>query len=189
MIDQDLYLYQFVRRIKHPSQKFGEIRSHAKSDILSCLEKCIRLPKALIDQKYTTLYLMGIIVHLLKLIGVDTFEDNAQQVFLPYVTSQKSFRIEVIWHGYKSGSLNFAVPERRRIATRNTVAANTIKYIKIIRVSQDWCTVDFLSHKVKIGPLSAIEPCTPKKGRSTYNNPRAQSCPDDYKYWRPFSIF
>ena len=96
MIDQDMYLYQFVRRIKQPSQKFGEIRSHTKSHILSCLEKCIRLPKALIDQKYTILYLMAIILHLLKLIGADTFEDNAQQVFLPYVTSQKFFRIEVI---------------------------------------------------------------------------------------------
>ena len=89
MIDQYLYLYQFVRRMKHPSQKFGEIRSHTKSDILSCLEKCIRLPKALIDQRYTTLYLMGVIVHLLKLIGANG-EDNAQQVFLSYVTSQKS---------------------------------------------------------------------------------------------------
>ena len=128
---------------------------------------------------------MGVIVHLLKLIGVDTIEDNAQQVFLPYVTSQRSIRIEVIWDGYKSDSFNFSVPERRRIATRNSVAANTIKYIKyikIIRVSQDWCTVDFVSHKVKIGPLSAIEPCTPKKGRYTYNIPRAQSCPGDYKH-------
>ena len=94
MIDKDLYLYQFIRRIKHPSQKFREIRSHTKSDILSCLEKCIRLPKALIAQKYTTLYFVGVIVHLLKLIGADTFKDNAQHVFLPYVTSQKSFRIE-----------------------------------------------------------------------------------------------
>ena len=56
----------------------------------------VRLPKALIDQKYTTLYLMAVIVHLLKLIGADTFEDYAQQVFLPYVTSQKFLRIEVI---------------------------------------------------------------------------------------------
>ena len=126
---------------------------------------------------------MGVIVLLLKLIGADTFEDNAQQVFLPYVTSQKSFRIEVIWDGYKSGSLNFSVSERRRITTKNSVAANTIKYIKYIkRVSQDWCTVDFVSHKVKIIPLSTIEPCTPKKGRYTYNIPRAQSCPDDYKH-------
>ena len=95
MIDQDMYLYQFVRRIKRPSQKFGKIRSHTKTHILSCLEKCIRLPKALIDQKYTALYLMAVIVHLLKLIGAHTFEDNAF-IFLPYVTSQKFFRIEVI---------------------------------------------------------------------------------------------
>ena len=87
MVGQDLYLYQFVRCRKHPSQKFGDIRSHTKSDILSCLEKCIRLPKALIDQKYTTLYLMGVIVHLLKLIRADIFENNVQQVFLLYVTS------------------------------------------------------------------------------------------------------
>ena len=34
------------------------------------------------DQKYTTLYLVGVIVHLLKLIGADTFKDNAQQVLI-----------------------------------------------------------------------------------------------------------
>ena len=38
---------------------------------------------------------MAVIVHFLMIIGADTFEDNTQQVFLPY-TSQKSFRIEVI---------------------------------------------------------------------------------------------
>ena len=75
-----------IRSSYKTSRKFGEIRSHTKSDILSCLEKCIRLPKALIDQKYTSLYLMGVIVHLLKLIGADTVKDNAQQVVLPYVT-------------------------------------------------------------------------------------------------------
>ena len=76
---------------------------------------------------------------------------------------------------YKSCSLNFSIPESRQMVTRNSVALNTIKYIKYIkitRVSQDWCTVDFVPHKVKIGLLSAIEPCTP----------RAQSCPDDYNH-------
>ena len=39
-----------------------------------------------------------------------------------------------------------------------------------------------MPHKVKIGPLSAIEPCTPEKGRYTYNTLREQSCPDDYNH-------
>ena len=44
-----------------------------------------------------------VIVHLLKSIGADTFEDDAQQVFHQYVTSQWSSRIE-----FKS----FSAPER-----------------------------------------------------------------------------
>ena len=36
-----------------------------------------------------------VIVHILKPIDADTFEGDAQQVFLRYVTSQKSSRIEV----------------------------------------------------------------------------------------------
>ena len=52
----------------------------------------MRLPKALIHQKYTT-----VIVHLIKPIGADTFENDAQQVFLQYVTSQRSSRIVVMW--------------------------------------------------------------------------------------------
>ena len=75
-----------------------------------------------------------------------------------------------------------SIPERRRVVTGNSVAANRIKYIKITRVFQDWCTVDFVPHKAKIGPLSAIEPCTPEKGRYTYNTLREQICPDDYNH-------
>ena len=37
-----------------------------------------------------------VIVHL-KPIGADIFEDDAHQVFLQYVTAQRSSRIEVIW--------------------------------------------------------------------------------------------
>ena len=45
---------------------------------------------------------MGVILHLLKLTGADTFEDNAQQVFLPYVLlhlksllEMKSYRVGI----------------------------------------------------------------------------------------------
>ena len=37
-----------------------------------------------------------VIAHFLKPIGADAFEDNAQQVFLQYVTSHKTYRIEEI---------------------------------------------------------------------------------------------
>ena len=37
-----------------------------------------------------------VIAHNLKTIVADTFEDDAQQVFLRYVISQRSSRIEVI---------------------------------------------------------------------------------------------
>ena len=54
--------------------------------------------KALIHQTYTTYSIDGpVIVQLLKPIGADNLEDDAQQVFLRYVTSQRSSRIEVIW--------------------------------------------------------------------------------------------
>ena len=59
-----------------------------------------------------------VIVHLLKPIGADTFEDNAQQT---------SSVIEVIRdeQAYMLGSPNFSVPDRRRKVTRSSVAANT----------------------------------------------------------------
>ena len=49
----------------------------------------MRLPKAIIHQKYTTLYLMGHKYTPAKTNGADTSEDDAQQVFLRYVTSQR----------------------------------------------------------------------------------------------------
>ena len=60
-------------------------------------------------------------VHPLKPIGTDTFEDNAQQVFLQYVTSQRSSSIEVIW----DISQMFSAPERRVNVTRSSVTAIT----------------------------------------------------------------
>ena len=60
-------------------------------------------------------------VHLLKPIGADSFEDDAQKVFLRYVTSQRSSSIEVIW----DISQIFSAPERRVNVTRSSVAWNT----------------------------------------------------------------
>ena len=75
-----------MSHIKHPSHPF---RSDTKSNLFPCLEKS--------TPKVHNLVLDGpVIVHLLKPIGADTFEDGAQQVLLRYVTSQRTSRIEVI---------------------------------------------------------------------------------------------
>ena len=74
---------------------------------------------ALIHQKYTT-----VIVHLIKPIGADTFEDDAQQFFLQYVTSQRSSRIGAMWDIGLAVWI-FPAPEKRVNVTRSSVAANT----------------------------------------------------------------
>ena len=58
--------------------------------------------------------------HLLKHIDADTFED-AQQILLQYVTSQRSYRVYVIW----DKNLIVSAPERGVNVTRSSVAANT----------------------------------------------------------------
>ena len=48
--------------------------------------------------KVHTISLSGpVFVHLLKPIGADSLEDDAQQVFLQFIASQRYSRIEVIW--------------------------------------------------------------------------------------------
>ena len=69
------------------------------------------------------------------------------------------FPLEVVTSIRRRYRLNFSVPKRRQNVTRSSVAANA-KTPSNLRVSQDWCTGDFVPHKVKIGHLSTVEPCT-----------------------------
>ena len=135
--------------------------SDTMANIFLCLETyTYATSKGSHTPKIHSIELNGpVIVHLLKPIGADNFEDDAQQVFLQYPTSKRSSRIEIIIMGYKSH-----------------------RKCKLTRVSQYWCTVDLLPNKVKRGPLLAVESCTQKsctqrKSRYTYYTPRAQKLP------------
>ena len=122
--DQDLdEFFRHENEAYPPSlSKIGELRSGTKSDILPCLEKCLLQHSKVDTPDVDNIVIDGpAIVHILKPIGAE----YAEKVFIPYVTSQKSSRIEVIWDEYKADSLKCFAGEKRGKGTRRRVEANT----------------------------------------------------------------
>ena len=109
--------------------KLGEIRSDNQTYFLVLINVYMTSKSSHTPRVHNIVGLLDgpVIVHVLKPIGTDNFEDNVQQVFLPYVTSQLhvTSKIEVIWDEYKSGGHNCSVPEMRRNVTRSSFATNT----------------------------------------------------------------
>ena len=111
--------------------------SDTMSNIFPCLETCTyATSKGSHTPKIHSIVLNGpVIVHLLKPISADNFEDDAQQVFLQYPTSKSSSRIEIIIMGYKSHSLIYSAPERRVNVTKQG-CSKCKDPVKLTRVSQ-----------------------------------------------------
>jgi len=67
------------------------------------------------------------VVHFLVPGTCDTFEDYAQEVFLPYVVKELDTvsRIDIVWDVYKSDSLKNATREERGCGTRRRVSSST----------------------------------------------------------------
>ena len=94
-----------------------------------------------------------------KPIGATTFAEYAEKVFIPYVTSQKSSRIEVIWDEYKADSLKCFAREKRGIGTRRLALKQIQRshqtgksFLRLMPIRLNflhWSLTDLLLHKVK----------------------------------------
>ncbi len=67
----------------------------------------------------------AVIVHCLPVTGATTFDDYASNVFLPYIHSQRSRRVDIVWDSYFLDSLKEATREKRGKGVRRKVAGNT----------------------------------------------------------------
>ena len=92
----------------------GQQRQGTKSDLLDCLEQCAPSIKGVTD--VDAIVIDGaVIIHMLKPGSCRTFEDYAQNVFKPYITSKlsKVNRLDVIWDRYFANSLKQSTREKR----------------------------------------------------------------------------
>lgn len=133
--------------------EFGNLRLPSmKSDLL----KCIIQPQqpespSLFDCK---IFDGAVLVHCLPVTGADNFDDYAEKVFIPYISSQSSQRVDVVWDAYVPDSLKEATREKRGKGVRRKVSGSTKLppfWVKFLRDSANKEELfQFLTSKVAV---------------------------------------
>ena len=105
---------------------FGKLHlPSTKSDLLTCIEQPGDLEP---PSTYECKILDGaVIVHCLPTAGFVTFNDYAENVFIPYLEKllQGAARLDIVWDTYIAGSLKECIREKRGKGVRRKVSGQT----------------------------------------------------------------
>ena len=84
----------------------GRLRLGTKSDLLTCPEDLSPAQTKAPDAAFVVLD-GAAIIQMMKPAGAKTFDEYAQQVFIPYISSQlcSVSRVDLVWDTYKDDSL------------------------------------------------------------------------------------
>lgn len=132
----------------------GNIRlPSAKSDLLKCLPRTIDAkPPNFFDCKVLD---GAVVVHSLAIAGAITFDDYAEQVFIPHLLYhlQHTTRLDVVWDDYRPGSLKESTREKRGRGIRRKVGSHVKlpkNWIQFLRDNENKKELfEFLSAKVE----------------------------------------
>ncbi len=104
--------------------EFGNLRLPSdKSELLKCIIPSTQ-PEP--PTQFDCSVLDGaVVVHCLPVTGSSTFDDYAHNVFIPYLSSQISRRVDVVWDTYIPNSLKESTREKRGKGVRRKVAGGT----------------------------------------------------------------
>ena len=104
--------------------EFGNLRLPSnKSELLKCIAQPRQSePPTQFDCK---IFDGAVIVHCLPVTGVITFDDYAENVFIPHICIQSSRRVDVVWDTYVRDSLKESTREKRGKGIRRKVAGGT----------------------------------------------------------------
>ena len=106
---------------------FGKLRATVKSELLTCFE-ALSPPTRELPNGVSVVILDGAaIAQMLKVVGVSTFEQYANDIFKPYVTSILCAvdRVDIVWDSYKADSLMASTREKRGKGIRRRVSPST----------------------------------------------------------------
>ena len=102
----------------------GSLGTDTKSDLLTCLEE---VSDAKTETPVTTCIVFdgAAIVQMLKPAASKTFEDYAQQIFIPYMSTklQTLSRLYLVWDTYRADSLKGSTHAKRGQGVRRRVVA------------------------------------------------------------------
>ena len=114
-------------------------RATVKSELLTCFE-ALSPPTRELPNGVSVVILDGAaIVQMLKVVGVSTFEQYANDIFKPYVTSilRAVDRIDIVWNSYKADSLKASTREKRgkgiclRVSPSTAVPKNWQDFLRV----------------------------------------------------------
>ena len=153
--DSDLAEFFFSRSAVFPPflYDFGNLCiPTAKSDLLGCLPGCSEQhnPHTHFDCKI----LGAVTVHCRPTVGMATFDDYADTIFIPHLVNQlqKSERIDVMWDTYVADSLKESTTYKRGTGTRRKVSGQVklpLNWMQFLRDSTNKTELfQFLTEKV-----------------------------------------
>ena len=87
--------------------QLGKLRQGTKSDLLHCLESTLETETGLLPDTDATILDGAAVVNFLKPLAAKTFDDYAQNVFVPYIKGQlqSASRVDIVWDRYFENSL------------------------------------------------------------------------------------
>ena len=105
----------------------GRLYLGSKSDLLVCLEGHAE-PQSEAPTVTAVVLDGAVIVQMLKPGTAKTFEEYAQQVFIPYVVRQFQHvsRLDLVWDSYRADSLNASTREQRGKGVRRRVVDSAV---------------------------------------------------------------
>ena len=136
--------------------EYGILRlPSAKSDLLKCLP--MHADEASPPNLFDCKILEGaVIVHSLQPTGAITFEDYANDIFIPHILYhlQLSKRVDIVWDSFISGSLKECTREKRGSGVRRKVSSHVkipSNWMAFLRDSTNKSELfQFLSYKISV---------------------------------------
>ena len=134
----------------------GKLRLGSKADIMPCLEvETAAAPEAspLVDARFLD---GAAVIQMLNPGTSKTFLDYAEQVFLPYVSTQleNTTRVDIVWDVYQTDNLKGTTRQKRGKGVRRRVvpsAAIPKNWKDFLRVDDNKTELlSFLSHQVTL---------------------------------------
>ena len=130
----------------------GKLRLGKKSDLLNILGKITQTdPPDSIDVQLLD---GAAVVHFLPIANVVTFDEYADQIFVPHIIQQlrNSKRVDIVWDTYKVGSIKESTREkrghgvRRKVAGKNKLPGNWADFLRDTTNKRELFT--FLSDRI-----------------------------------------
>jgi len=149
----------------------GSLYTGTKSDLLTCLEE---VSDAKTETPVTTCVVLdgAAIVQTLKPAASKTFEEYAQQIFIPYMSTklQTVSRLDLVWDTYLADSLKGSTRAKRgQGVRRRVVAAAAIpgNWQNFLRVDSNKTELfRFLLSKPLLPDLTSLTPCNHEEADS-----------------------